>query len=133
MDEVSVGVGELYTLDARLDNWPGVGDNGDVDEKPRPHPAEYFITAEDAAQLIGCRVDYVWRLARRGKLDARKIGSVWYVRLVRVLHWRRAHGGRGRPPAREPREMWREMKRYILADEVEADVDENQLPLPGVE
>lgn len=132
MDELSVGVGELYTWDAVFDNCAGVEDNRGV-EKPRPHPAELFITAQDAAQLLGCRVDYVWRLARRGKFGAIKIGSIWYVRLVLVLHYRHEHEGRGRPPAREPREMWREMKRYILADEVEADADENQMPLPGLE
>ncbi|MDP3661752.1 MAG: helix-turn-helix domain-containing protein, partial [bacterium] len=47
-----------------------------------------FISAKDAAKLVGYVPDYVGQLARGGKLEARMIGRAWFVSRESILNHR---------------------------------------------
>ncbi|MCB9811703.1 hypothetical protein H6783_02220 [Candidatus Nomurabacteria bacterium] len=44
-----------------------------------PSPQAKFIPVKEAAKLVGYTTDYVAKLAREGKVDARRNGRQWFV------------------------------------------------------
>src|SRR3989344_3708024 len=47
-----------------------------------------FISAKDAAKLVGYVPDYVGQLARGGKLDAKMVGRAWFISRDSILKHR---------------------------------------------
>src|SRR3989344_114525 len=47
-----------------------------------------FISAKDAAKIVGYVPDYVGQLARCGKLEARMVGRAWFVSRDSILKHR---------------------------------------------
>ncbi len=48
-----------------------------------------FIKASDAADQTGYTTDYIGQLSRAGKIEAKRIGRVWYVREEDVLSYKK--------------------------------------------
>jgi len=51
------------------------------------HPAESYLTVEEVARRFGVNVTTVYRLVKRGKLPAFKIGSQWRFSEHRLEEW----------------------------------------------
>ena len=47
----------------------------------------HFLTIEDVAKRFGVNVTTVYRLVRRGKLPAFKVGNQWRFSEARLLEW----------------------------------------------
>jgi Helix-turn-helix domain len=46
-----------------------------------------YISAKEAASLSGFTRDYVARLCRHGKVNARRLGALWYIDVVSLLEF----------------------------------------------
>lgn len=56
---------------------------------PLPEPVsgvrgKVEVGAADAAQIMGCSPEYVRRLARNGRLAARRLGTVWLIDVTKA-------------------------------------------------
>lgn len=63
-------------------------------------PATVEITAHQAAQLMGCSTEYVRRLARTGRVRARRAGPAWLIEATSLDAYRT--GGTTCPPTSSP-------------------------------
>jgi excisionase family DNA binding protein len=61
-----------------------------------PFDGKVFISVSDAGRELGVTADYVARLARMGRIPARRLGRHWYVERDAVTSWH-AHS-----PAADP-------------------------------
>jgi excisionase family DNA binding protein len=46
-----------------------------------------YISVKEAASLAGVTPDYVARLCRHGRVNARRLGVLWYVDVVSLLEF----------------------------------------------
>ena len=47
-------------------------------------PASYECTVEEAAAILGVRVDEIYRLIRSNRIAAAKVGSRWQINIASV-------------------------------------------------
>lgn len=138
MDELSVGLGELYTGEAVLAIVQGVEYNVGMVPGPWFVGDDWdlaLIDVPSAVVMTGMDEDYIRKLCRLGKLEAFREAGRWYIRMRSIIAWERKTEGRGRPPAK-PRaygELGRIRVWRLQGGKQDTDVDENQMPLPGVE
>lgn len=108
--EVSPAVRQLlYALHA-ADEQHARQPAGSAAGTPTVRPATVELTAQEVAELLECSPEYARRLARSGRLRARRAGPVWLVDSASLDAYRRGdtphgphHGhqpalpGRGQP------------------------------------
>lgn len=56
-----------------------------------PQPATVELTAQQAASLLECSPEYARRLARSGRLRARRAGLVWLIDSASMEAYRKGH------------------------------------------
>ncbi len=69
-----------------------------------------YIKATDAARAVGYTTDYVGQLSRSGKIDAKRIGRVWYVNEEEILAHKK---GRGRSNKQKTQEAFQKAKAEV--------------------
>lgn len=77
----------LHDAAVRVDDGPARF----ADETPAPRSGSVEIGAGEAAELLGCTPQYVRRLARAGRITARRCGPVWLINSASLDAYR--HGG----------------------------------------
>ncbi|MFF0408738.1 helix-turn-helix domain-containing protein [[Kitasatospora] papulosa] len=65
----------LHEASQRAEQPPPGSDAG----TPAPPPATVELTAHQAALLLECSPEYARRLARSGRVDARRAGPAWLI------------------------------------------------------
>lgn len=65
---------------------------GSANGTPAVWPATVEVTANEAADLLGCSTEYVRRLARTGRVLARRAGPAWLINRTALDDYRK-----GRP------------------------------------
>jgi hypothetical protein len=61
-----------------------------------------YISSKRAAQLSGYAQDYIGQLARKGLIEARRVGGLWYILLESLNAYKeKAEGYTPQPPTRE--------------------------------
>jgi len=57
-----------------------------------------YLTADQAAEMLGYRVDYVRQLLRKGAIDAQQFNRVWMIDRAEVERLKALQGKGGRLP-----------------------------------
>ncbi|MEU2251160.1 helix-turn-helix domain-containing protein [Streptomyces sp. NPDC019224] len=68
----------LYALHEAAQHPPATNPSSAAGTPPEP-PATVELTAYEAAALMGCSTEYVRRLARTGRVPARRAGPAWLI------------------------------------------------------
>lgn len=79
----------LYALHAADQGHPDTP--GSAPGTPPPASVTVELSTGEAAALLGCSSEYVRRLARSGRLTARRVGAAWLIDPVALDTYR--HGG----------------------------------------
>lgn len=69
---------------------------------PTPRPASVELGAGEAAALLGCSVEYVRRLARSGRVQARRCGWAWLIDAASLDRYRTGDTTCPRSPPKPP-------------------------------
>lgn len=103
--EVSPGVRRLLHALHTADQRPDPAASGPSSDPGTTQPAwaNVEITAGEAAALLGCSAEYVRRLARTGRFQARRIGAVWLINSADLDRYRHnpqetRHAAHPQPP-----------------------------------
>jgi excisionase family DNA binding protein len=59
-----------------------------------------IVTAQEAAEMLGCSRDHIGHLCRNGTLDARASERVWLITRKSVERYADRRTGPGRPPGK---------------------------------
>ncbi len=66
-----------------------------------------YVRATDAARIVGYTTDYVGQLSRAGKIEAQRIGRVWYVKEEDILAHKK---GKGRSNKQKTQQQFQKTK-----------------------